>query len=434
MDPNVRRNVLTVVAAVVLGIILRVSFWDGKPAAAILPANTVADVNQHLVSFWQGSQTIFDDQNGIATWYIDANSNTGLIAAMLNAVPLSYGVNVFDWRLIPQMEARMAERKKHLEKAEVAFREYANTRQALRRRLISSKVLWNWYGDKTADVGFLRQLARMDVENTPNDIHEPWADSEVFARNAGVEIIAALHGAWTENDVGKEIGKHLATMLEHLKQALDHEVAFIDRLKLKSMKRPSWESRQAGLVLPQLHGRVVTLADAQKKAMKGLDGMARIVANPPRTGHGFATNEGSTIGWSRIIDGLLTKWGTFLLSSQDGALFAARREMLKGVKDLQVYDFDASWKKWKSRNCGGTSCFEATGGFSRVTKAIGLGGSRLAGRARDEDAFCKKQTLAAGKKPRVWRRIYEQVCCMDGSPISEFIKYAPADTVAAPAA
>ncbi|KAI1214362.1 uncharacterized protein F4807DRAFT_123568 [Annulohypoxylon truncatum] len=385
------------------------------------------DVSRVMVRFWEGCQTIFDDENGMAPWFSDADANSRLITTMMEAVPLSYKTtSKYNSINIPRIETLIEERKSELVKAKDAFKDYASVRQELRRILFSNKVLWYWYADNEQDVAFLRRISKFTVANAT--IGKPWQDAEEFAKTSGVKILRELRRTWEEHGIADDLGKHLATMRKHLKRALGHEEQFIRELQKRSSKGHMWPSRQAKHVLPWLVERATTLYHAHGIIDETVIWMKLIMINPPGIFNGYGTYQMSTIHWAKIIDDLLREWGTLLLSSQQGMLLATRREKLKSIKDLRYFNIEESWDEWKEQNCGGTSCYKATNPIFAVARFLGINGLPLAGRSRDEEAFCKKQTLAVGKTPKVWRSVYEQACCQEG-PVNAFIKYAPLETL-----
>ncbi|KAI0885099.1 uncharacterized protein GGS22DRAFT_162777 [Annulohypoxylon maeteangense] len=392
------------------------------------------NISESMGDLWTGSEGIFDDKIEAALWFTDADATTQLITTLLEAVPLSYEVypGAFDHLRIPSTERQLTKRNTHLDIARTAFTEYSDVREELYRDILSNRVLWHWYADREVDVKFFGHIANMSTENTTGLELEHWEDAEEFARTTAVELIQTYRNIWAKSNAVKKMGKHLDTLKSNVQEAMSIEYEFMKYLPLKSAKNQLWNGRDANKTLPLLYTSVVKLSCRYKDITKGLKGMELILKNPPSPQSGFPTKGASMIAWSQVIEGLVWHWGTFLLNSQPGRLFAMRRETLKGVKDLRTYDLEKSWEQWRDRNCAGTTCHTKTTLTYKFGVWAGLRIPVLEGRAQDENAFCKRQTIPAGQKPNVWRGVYQQVCCDEESSLTSFIKYGPVDTISTP--
>ncbi|KAI1812711.1 hypothetical protein GGS20DRAFT_556610 [Poronia punctata] len=122
-------------------------------------------------------------------------------------------------------------------------------------------------------------------------------------------------------------------------------------------------------------------------------------------------------------------WGTVLMDIQEGFLFRFRREEVEREKMRSEdggVDYDASWERWKGRNCGGTSCYEEAGILSGV-KGVFLSGLKTAQVARDEAVWSRKRE--GKEKFRIWKGVYEKACCCEDGLLAKLLRFgsAPSD-------
>ncbi|KAI0007503.1 hypothetical protein F4779DRAFT_619491 [Xylariaceae sp. FL0662B] len=123
--------------------------------------------------------------------------------------------------------------------------------------------------------------------------------------------------------------------------------------------------------------------------------------------------------WARAARDMLQTWATLLMDAQEGVLFSLRKKELE-TKNRTTLDFDASWDEWKKRNCGGTSCYAASGLVSGLKQLV-IGGKPRANVAQDEKQWSKTFGDKTKTEVKVWLGVYEKACCEDGK-LAELLK------------
>lgn len=146
--------------------------------------------------------------------------------------------------------------------------------------------------------------------------------------------------------------------------------------------------------------------------------------------------------WVQSAMELLNAWSTVLMDVEEGVLMALRRKEIAEEKKLIAektqdnggigattdqqaadgkggdgttssgFDYEASWQRWKQRNCGGTSCYDVATPAARLRHLFGGTENNkkpLAGEAWDErDRFPDWEV-------GVWKGIYEKACCQEAA-------------------
>ncbi|XDG03585.1 hypothetical protein ABKA04_003200 [Annulohypoxylon sp. FPYF3050] len=410
--------------------------WGSEQPEAPEPREIplVTDIAGAIDPFWVAHETIFDDSNGLAPLFTDVAANSKIIDMMMESMPLSREPGPNEQpnerpRLFMNLfKNRIKQRQQHIEKAKEAFITYASIRQMLLRKSLSDKFLWHWYSDNVEDVNFIRNIIRFS-DNKTDGIQESWIEAEEIARYSTLKFMEVIRSIWHHGNASQDLEKALFQMSDHLGSAKIHEESFVRRLSTKSPKGHLWSHRQTGHVLTQLRSRVTALQDAHLQIHSSLIKTGYAYAILPGKGNGFETYEESAIAWARAIDAYLTGWEKFVFGSDQGVLFATRREHLKDMKNLTSAAVESSWEAWKGRNCGGTSCYKEAGELSWLRGWwFGPGASPEAERTLDENAFCKKLNGDVFKLPKVPQSVYDQACCQQ-NPLAMFIKYAPADSL-----
>ncbi|KAK7752668.1 hypothetical protein SLS62_005437 [Diatrype stigma] len=138
--------------------------------------------------------------------------------------------------------------------------------------------------------------------------------------------------------------------------------------------------------------------------------------------------------WVQGAMELLGAWSTVLMDVEEGVLIALRRKEIaeekkkmeqekdEGIDAAQQvddngvgtaassgeFDYEASWQRWKQRNCGATSCYDEATPAARLRHLLGgvmAEKKPLAGEAWDERDRLPDWDV------RVWKGIYEKACC-----------------------
>ena len=126
--------------------------------------------------------------------------------------------------------------------------------------------------------------------------------------------------------------------------------------------------------------------------------------------------------WVKSAVELLGAWSTVLMDVQEGLLIAMRqRELRRQAREWEggegeqkapfgtQEDYEESWRQWKQRNCGATSCYEQTSAKARLKHVLAPGHGRpLANDAWDEHKYL-------GWDIGIWKGVYEEACCGKGT-------------------
>ncbi|KAI1396678.1 hypothetical protein F4819DRAFT_121059 [Hypoxylon fuscum] len=406
-----------------------------------------SDFIDSLKPFWDGCGTILLDSVEFESWFKDVEANTVVIDTMLAAVPLSYDADPVgnDYVAIPTIEKEIRERTASLAKAKEEFDGFLKTRTRIIHNVFSNSTMWQYYADGGEDVNFLVALTRYLASKiaqedslaggeisklTANEV-ETYSGVRDQASNIVRKIIQVQYNIWHRDIAGLALGQHLAAARAHVRDARIYEDQIVSTLQRKSGKKHLWRLGERGDAMYQLWTRLDKLQLEHNRMLGSLHWVknhkAIAGANPFKREAKSLKKE--AYEWCHRLTGLLNNWGTLLKTSHQGTLFMLRRSELNATVDSpSTFDVDGSWQAWKNRNCGGTTCYDAGGKVIRLVRALGMKFKPLAGRARDEQAWCDGQDQSPRKRPKVWRGVYESACCEYGET-ADFLKYGPLYTI-----
>ncbi|KAI1769939.1 hypothetical protein F4818DRAFT_309287 [Hypoxylon cercidicola] len=383
---------------------------------------------------WHGCQEILLDTEPFESWFDGAETNTAAIATMLEAVPFSYDADKKGDASTAgrRTEAAACERKEDLAKAKKEFKGFLAIRKRIMQSVFSNRTLWHYYADGGQEVeellgiadyfqGDLHSTNAKAVSKSASRQGAAWADAAERASRITTNLVQTHWDIWNYEGVGTAVVKHLAAAAKHVGDARSLESQAVWNLKTKSAKYDLWHLSSHGNFLLQLESKLKKTHKSSKDLMNSIKWAQKHVPIPTTD---VQAPEDRAREWTMRSQRLLRSWAILIQVSHQGMLFFLRRNEFKaaGKKGLAHFDFDGSWEAWKTRNCGGTSCFDHDGLVHRTLRAFGVSYLPLARRARDEQNWCKKQSMRT--RPFVWRGVYEDACCENGE-LAMFLKYGP---------
>ena len=237
------------------------------------------------------------------------------------------------------------------------------------------------------------------------------------------------------------------------------EARFVKRLASASSQGGLWQARNNGNAIRRLEEQVCELHRTHTEVRRALmwleerfpallvpdeedigaeEGGKRVAENDVRDpqylntaiirdGEGRKKEVPELLIWVQSAVELLNAWSTVLMDIQEGLLIAMRKRELrqqeKAWKDGEgerktplaaEEDYERSWRHWKQRNCGATSCYERTSALARLKHFF------VQERPLAVDAWDEHHQL--GWDVEIWKGVYEEACCGNGT-LATTLKY-----------
>ncbi|KAI1758852.1 hypothetical protein GGR53DRAFT_198500 [Hypoxylon sp. FL1150] len=386
----------------------------------------LSDFDNSTYPYWYGCQSILLDTEPFENWFDEAEANTAVITTMLEALPLSsQGTRSFAseaQRITTEIEAR--QRNESLAKAREEFDGFLALRKRVMRSVFTNRNLWHYYADDKKEINEIRRATGPEIKGKKGPVRDDkyWADAAERAARIATNVVQTHYEIWNHGGAGAAMAKHLAAAAKHTRHAGDLEGHATRTLSRLSAKAKLWDSGHLTSPLLDVEKKLVWAQRSTEELLKALQWTQENVHVFPGS---INIPETRAKEWATRMQRLVGNWEILLQVSHRGMLFLLRRNELKaaGKHGLAAVDFEQLWEDWKTRNCGGTSCYDEDGFFHRTLQQAGVIVHRpLASRAKDEEKWCYQQSIKT--KPFVWRAVYEEACCQD-TELVEFLKYGP---------
>lgn len=407
------------------------------------------EVSQQQQRMWRGFADFltarrgsFEGSDEISNnWFVDVDNATSAILVMWVAQPIPTPVTDESSAAYQATRNRIEARTRQVRRARAAWERFLETREHVIADLIQSGTAPRIYVDGQLVVGakaaaiekrtnrMLKLLGmpgirEMDfggvdstdsVTVTDNGVsngeegegkgesegersryEERALDALRLMEEGVIEILERAHARLFEDwDV----------LVTHVQGAENIEKEFIPGLLKGSARRDAWTSPL--LMSLRLLRRRVERVQQTRDAMQ--IALARI--REEFSGARLEERE-DRLAEMRRAKRLLQGWMNLMTGVQEGVLFTLRRKEVEswdpGLRNASTYE--ATWEAWKSRNCGGTSCYDVPSVTGRVMRLF-LEGNPAADVAQDEARWMAK---LGHRTPCIWQRLYEEACCKDG--------------------
>ncbi|KAI1826917.1 hypothetical protein F4861DRAFT_21348 [Xylaria intraflava] len=360
--------------------------------------------------FWRNYRVVMSPIADVDEWFEDVDDATRVIQTMWTAMPAPKPREEASYK---RMKDLMSLREKQVRFARAEWDAFLDTRTRLISELMSagtpdrvhvddleeSDTRVEYLGEGGADIKRKLKGGASNVRIADLDKGEALDNETISA------LATSTHGIIEKIDrMQTELFGKWDPSFGHVHEALKAEHAFIWDLRASSPKGNLWTGLLAtGLLrldmnmerLQQRHEDMKTVLMPWRKMFR----------------HDIEADlkEGDRAMWVKRARELLRGWTAVLVDIQEDTLITLRREDAnKRVLEMGDQNAVCSWDAWKSRNCGGTSCFGAPGIVNRIKAFFGRG-KPVAGAAVDEANWWK--SAGGDARPRIWRGVYEKACC-----------------------
>ncbi|KAI3323943.1 hypothetical protein HD806DRAFT_78475 [Xylariaceae sp. AK1471] len=386
-----------------------------------------------MASFWHDYREILTSAEDYETYFHDADASQHAINIMWAVQPPPAAPH--EEAAYTRTQKLIESRAENLKLARAEWRKFLTRRGRLVGDMVSSGALWRVYvdgkpvnGTEASEIGKNWAAIAQRFEPSPRSAaskhasvadHEDRSDGKVGDEKTTLDnqTFAAL--ALSARRITDELIRGHAELFEdwgsiheNIHEAQNAEKAFIGRLRSSSSKGSLWTAQYA-TALPQLKKRIDGLQKQHENMKHVLDWLQERFSRDV-----VEAKEEDQAAWLKSAKELLQAWATVLMDTQEGVLFMLRREDLK-LQGLRRSNYDAGWEEWKSRNCGGTSCYDSPSALGNI-KRVFVTGKPMAGVAEDERSWSK--SLGGDGTPRVWRGVYDKACCENGT-LAQLLKY-----------
>ncbi|KAH8162495.1 hypothetical protein CIB48_g5743 [Xylaria polymorpha] len=391
-----------------------------RDEAGAIPPGEGNAVGQ-TATFWRDYRELVTAVEDYDDWFADADAATDAINTMWSQVAApSEAWHDYFQRLI-------SSRAKRLSAAHAHWTKFLDNRESVIIELAGSAgALWRVYVDghplDETETGDLNKRWVSVLANSPNLIDiESLAyekkkaeekdrkgeessplDEEGFAalRFSARRIIEELVRTHAE------LFKDLDVTHKHIREAADADRELKDlttRLGEGWHHKGFWSTQKA-ISVSKLKRRMEKLQGKREAMAIWLEWLQMQFPEDIESSPEKIVNQ---TAWLENAKELLHEWVAALLDVQEGVLFLLRRRELPPEERLAV-NYVQRWEAWKSRNCGGTSCYNAPGVMANV-KIVMHTGKPVANVAEDEADWIR--SLEGDGTPRVWRGVYDKACC-----------------------
>ncbi|KAI0133360.1 hypothetical protein F4776DRAFT_664119 [Hypoxylon sp. NC0597] len=380
------------------------------------PQYNVVDLTNAMEPLWKGYQSLLF-HNASGSWFNEAEANNKLISDMFNAVP-SWDENGTENAKRPQIRAMMERRAKYLAGGNAAFKQFLDVRQQIIRDLISNHYMWRQYAGRNEVTECLLQIAegKNPLETKDSEMKDYPAETVVYAHHLAYNMSRLFKDTWIP--AIDSMVNRIEDVRHYTASALLMETPLIEHLQAESTNAHLWNSSRHDGVTHELLSKVVGLREVSKDVLELLK---LIKAGWPRANTVAKTSQETFLFRARVARDLMQHWAMVVMYSEEGVLFGSRRNQYTKAGRGPESEYDASWKEWKKRNCGGTSCLGVENTIDMLKIIWGF--DTLPGCAQDE-AEWKATPNVPKDLPGVLPGTYEEACCVDGK-LAHFLKYVP---------
>ncbi|KAI1754939.1 hypothetical protein F4782DRAFT_492080 [Xylaria castorea] len=384
-------------------------------------APRVMNTTSQMTPFWHDYRQLVTAVEDYDDWFADVDAATHAIDTMWARVL----ANDEEWH--EHYQRLISSRARRLDLARAHWRKFVDNRERVIVGLVGSAgALWRVYVDgrpvddakagelskrwtsilsnssDAMDIESLAYQKKVKEEEKGNGTSSSFQDEEGFAalRFSTCRITEELVHTHAE------LFKDLDAAYAHVREAedVDRELKdLIGQMTRGWFEKGFWTSQMA-ISVGKLTRRMQKLRDKRETMAIGLEWLQiqfpeDIESSPEKIADRAA--------WLENAKKLLHEWAAGLLDVQEGVLFLLRRRELPREKRL-IFNYVTTWEAWKSRNCGGTSCYNAPGVTANVKTALHWG-KPVANVAQDETDWIR--SLGGDGTPRVWRGVYDKACC-----------------------
>ncbi|TGJ87227.1 hypothetical protein E0Z10_g1526 [Xylaria hypoxylon] len=379
-----------------------------------------------MALFWRNYRTIMTATEDYEDWFTDVDEATHAIQTMFVVIP---PLAPDEGKMYGHMRELVESRARHVKLAYAEWNRFMNIRDRAVRDVNSGGLSRVYVDGEPVD--------QIINEIRSNWVPVAWGFEAAFRTSfplspgnetvIGEEIIAGIKAgkksgtsdhideeslaalAITAHRITQELVRTHAGLFRdwdpahlHIRQALIDENELIDTLCKVSSKGEIW-TRQLDNALPLLVARMKTL-QAKHENMSTVLGwlQKQFPKNKPEKMEDQAA-------WLVGVKELLQAWASTLMDVQEGVLYMLRRRDIRSNVP-RLYP-QVSWGAWKSRNCGGTSCFNAPSAVGSLITRF-RAGNPVARVAEDEVRW--HRGFEGDPTPMIWRGVYEKACCETG--------------------
>ncbi|KAI0856561.1 hypothetical protein F4860DRAFT_518746 [Xylaria cubensis] len=420
--------------AALLGVLVTWAFKSLQYSSALLPSPAQEDEQAHgllahganttsqATPFWRDYRQLVTAVEDFDDWFADVDAATQAIDTMWARVL----VNDEEWH---EFHRRLISlRGKQIDLAHGHWRKFVDNRERVIVKLVGSAGIYVDGGPVDgAEVGELSKRWASVLSNSSDVV-----DMESFAYQKKAEAKAeeetgnrTLPRPIVEDEEGftalrvasrriieelvhthTELFKDLDAAHAHMQEAekVDGELKDLIGQMTKGWFEEGFWTSQMAISVSKLKRRMQKLRGRRETMAIGLE---RLQMQFPADIENSPEKMADRTAWLESAKDLLHEWAAVLLDVQEGVLFLLRRRELSREKRL-ILNYVATWEAWKSRNCGGTSCYSAPGVAANIKTAMHRG-KPVASVAHDEADWIR--SLGEDGTPRVWREVYDKACC-----------------------
>ncbi|KAI0451912.1 hypothetical protein F5B21DRAFT_506824 [Xylaria acuta] len=388
------------------------------------------DTTSRMNPFWRDYRHLVTAVEDYDDWFADADAATRAIGTMWARVLAP------DEEWHAHYQGLISARAKRLDLAHAHWREFLANRERVVMELVGSAgALWRVYvdgrpvddaeagelnkrwgavlplGPDTTDGMDIEFLAHKKAERKKREEEQEGGNGTSSLQDEEEQGFAALR--FSARRITEELVRTHAKLFRDLDAAHAHvrEAENADReLKdLVGQMTRGWfdkgfRTSQMTISVGQLKRRMEKLRAKRENMVIGLEWLQIQFPEDIESAPEKITDQ---TAWLESAKELLHEWAAALLDVQEGVLFLLRRRELPREHRLTAY-YVAIWEAWLSRNCGGTSCYNAPGVMANVKNSVHWG-KPVANVAQDEADWIK--SLGGDGMPRVWRGVYDKACC-----------------------
>ncbi|KAI8945993.1 hypothetical protein F4801DRAFT_597162 [Xylaria longipes] len=420
----------------VYSVLLSIFIWVFRPLHSNLPpppprrekathaTPDARDPISQMTPFWRDYRHLVTAVEDYDDWFAEADAATRAIDTMWARVL----IHDEEWH--DHYQRLISSRAKELNTAHTHWRKFLDNRERVIVELVgSSGALWRVYvdgrpvddakaaeldkrwgsvlanGPDVVDTESLAQQRKAEERERGDRTASPRLEEDKksfatlrFSARRITEELVRTHA---------ELFKHLDAAYAHVREAenTDSELKDLIGQMTKGWFQKGFWTSQMAISVPKLRRRMQKLQEKRWTMATGLDWLQEefpedIEREPEKIADQAA--------WLESAKELLHEWAAALLDVQEGVLFLLRRRELPPERRLTA-NYVATWEAWKSRNCGGTSCYGAPGMMANVKKNVMHWGKPVANIAQDEVDWIR--SLGGDGKPRIWREVYDKACC-----------------------
>ncbi|KAI3332741.1 hypothetical protein F4824DRAFT_280950 [Ustulina deusta] len=395
---------------------------ENKPRAALswqtpAKAEPSPPINETAVmaTFWNDYRQLMTAVEDYDEWFADADAATRAIQAMFVVLPPP---GSHEKAIYKEMLRLIEWRNRQMKLAQLEWNAFHDARDRLVYDMVAQNAPWSGYVDREREDSKKKRLDTTEVYSWKSTeaaeggkygpLDRQTLEAVAFSTHQTTDELVRIHTALFEN---------WDPAHTHLREARGAEMAFIATLRRLSSKGITWTSQNA-VALPVLTGRMEKLQAIHERMETALGWLReRFPSDAP-------DNLEEQAAWLRSAAELLEAWAQVLADTQEGVLYMLRRRDVRSKAER--LHAEASWKEWKERNCGDTSCYDAPSMMGSVSRFFGQA-NPLAEVAEDETMWIK--SLGGDGTPRIRRSVYDKACCRKGTMLHHQLKHGARQTL-----